>query len=70
MKLNCALETSVERKKKKKKGILHSQQKIRASLHPVMWIAQLTCERTNILTFMVYIWFCFVKSFSSVLSNQ
>lgn len=68
MKLNCALETSVERTKKK--GILHSHQKIRASLHPVMWIAQLTCEGTNILTLLVYICFCFVKSFSSVLSNQ
>lgn len=66
MKLNCALKTSVERKKK---ILLHRHWKIRASLHPVMWIAQLTAEKTNLLTLWLYIWFCFVKIFSSFIKS-
>lgn len=67
MKLNCALETSVDRNKQKKPS--RSHQKIWASLLPVTWTVQLTWERTNVLTLLVYVWFCFVRSFSSFITS-
>lgn len=60
MKLNCALETSVDSKEKKKGSSLSSENK------DIILSCHVDCT-TDVKgpTLLVYIWFCFLKSFKS-----